>query len=227
MASAPRPAPARWAPIIPRTTTIVTRSSMQRSTPPTSHRRVSGSSRRAKVVATGIAVATLLLSIAAAVDSNRLISAWRANTGANLGTPGGTGGPDQQGRATAEIVIPTMRAVRPVPAHPGSIQHGAPARPNGVPSGTPAVTPTGSSGWPGSVGPACDRPTPSGTATPQPSTTNSPTPGSTPNPPSTAGPAVVSTSDYATPCPSSPGGTAPRPTSAVPSATSDVPVLTP
>jgi hypothetical protein len=198
---------------------------MQRSTPPTSHRRVSGSSGRAKVVATGIAVATLLLSIAAAVDSNRLIAEWRADTGANLDTPVGAGGHHKHHRPRAEIVIPTIHAARPVPVHPGSIQRATPAQPTGVPTGSPTASPTGSSGWVGSVGPACDQPTPPGTSASQPSTTSSPTPGPTPSPPSTATPTAVSTPDDAPPCPSSANGTTPTPTSAAPSA--NVPVLNP
>jgi hypothetical protein len=194
---------------------------MQRSTPPTSHRRVSGSSGRAKVVATGIAVATLLLSIAAAVDSNRLISEWRADTGANLNTPVGTGGHHKHHRAKAEIVIPTIHAARPVPVHPGPIQRATPARPTGVPTGSP----TASSGWAGSVGPACDHPRPPSTGGPQPSTTSSPTPGPTPSPPSTVTPTAtaVSTPDDAPPCPSSADRSTPTPTSAA----SNVPVLNP
>jgi len=191
------------------------RSYMPGSTPPTRHRHVGRGCGRAKAVATGMAVATLLLSIAAVVDSHRLVTTWRGQVGAELAAPTGRDGSDRRNPATARTVTPTPHVGRPGPVHPRSTPRTTPAHPTGLPTGPP--------GWVGSMSPACDQPTPSATSVRPPVPTGNPAPGSTPTPPSTA-PSVVSTHDSQAPCHPPVGGTTTTPSPVTPPTTGLVPV---
>jgi hypothetical protein len=179
---------------------------MPGSSSPPRHRRVDRVSRRAKVAATAIAVVTMLLTIAMAMNSHRIVEAWRGHVGFDRAVPVGQGMPAKPGRTTARgAVRPTPQPTPTASGRPGSAQRATSDRPPGTPAAPPA--------WLGTVAPACDQPATSGSATPQPSTVSSPAPGPTPTPSSTAPPATTSaapsTSDYSTPCLPSTGGAAP------------------
>src|ERR1700736_1365412 len=133
---------------------------MPRSTSPTRHRRVppDGYSNRVKVAATAIAVATLLMAIAVAVDSHRLVTAWHGDVRANLDAPVGGGPPGHANRARPRIVTSIPHVAPPGRVHGGPIQHSTPAQsssgPTGSPTGSPTDTPTGSYDWTEPMSPA-------------------------------------------------------------------------
>ncbi|HEX9335307.1 MAG TPA: hypothetical protein VF892_05465, partial [Pseudonocardiaceae bacterium] len=154
------------------------------------------------------------LSIAAVVDSHRLVTTWRGQIGAEPATPIGRDESDKHNPATARIATPTPTSpvARPRPVHRRSTPHPAPTVPTG--------TPTGSPGWVGSMSPACDQQAPPATNVRPPVSTSGPAPESTRTPPST----TPSTDDDQMPCHPPAGGSTTTPPPMTPPTTGLVPV---
>ena len=194
---------------------------MSGSTPPTRHRRAGDGADRLKIAAAAIAVATLLLTITGLVESHRLVTAWRDQPRPDESVSVDPAPP----LLTTSSRTTTSLSGKPVRVHPGPSQVPTPGQPSGTPIESPNATPTGSPDWVGTVGPACDQPTPTRTTTLPPSPTNDPTPEPAPSPPTTPAPADTSTPDDSATCypPPTPSTSTPHPASS--SAAHPVPIV--